>query len=88
MKVRTRQGSKNQIIATIIETTPEEIEEGTGMATGLEVATIEVAHYDGSITRFFISLRSNKQNRAICEVATNKKDGTTTSRRLTGVKWR
>lgn len=87
MKVRTRQGNKDQIIATIIETTPEEIEEGSGMATGMEIGTIEVAHYDGSITRFFISLRT-KRGRAVCEVATNKKDGTTSSRRLTGVKWK
>lgn len=86
MKVRTRTNSKNQIITTVIETSPEEIEEGTGMATGLEVATIEVVNYDGGITRFFISLRS-KRGRASCEVATNKKDGTTASRRLTGVKW-
>lgn len=87
MKVRTRQGSKDEIIATIIETTPAEIEDRTGMATGMEVATIEVVHHDGSITRFFVSLRV-KRGRAICEVASNKPEGGTSSRRLTGHKWR
>jgi len=87
VKVRTRQGSKDEIIATIIETTPAEIENRTGMATGMEIATIEVAHHDGGITRFFISLRF-KRGRAICEVASNKQPEGTSSRRLTGHKWR
>ena len=87
MKVRTRKDHKDRIIATVIETTPEEIEDRTGHATGMDIGTIEVAHHDGGITRFFISLRV-KRGRAICEIASNKPTEGTSSRRLTGHKWK
>jgi hypothetical protein len=71
----------------VISTTPEEIEANTGMATGMEAATIQVIHADGKITRFFVALRINKRDQAICEIATNKGDDTTISKRITGIKW-
>jgi hypothetical protein len=73
-----------------IETTPEEIEAKTGMATGMEVATIDVRHLDDGITRFWVTLRITKNGRIKCEVATNvigSRCNATKSKSLTGTKW-
>ena len=68
----------------VISTTPEEIEANQGMATGMEVASVQVIHSDGAITRFFVALRINKRNQAVCEIATNVGDDKTLSKQLTG----
>jgi len=72
--------------APIISTTPEEIEANQGMATGMETAVVQVIHANGSITRFFVGLRINKRNQAVCEIATNVGDDKTISKQLTGFK--
>lgn len=69
-----------------IQTTIEEIEHKTGFGTGMEVATIDVSHPDGGVTRFWVSLRVTKCGRVKCEVATNAEHATK-SKSLTGVKW-
>ena len=86
MQVHTSEyGGNSQSVS--LSTTPEEIEKNTGMATGYEVATIEVTHLDGQITRFFVVLQVNKQGRIVAEIATNTKDNKTRAHRIVGTKW-
>ena len=86
MKVKTLKAGTRTIAATI-KMTAEEVETSTSLATGAEAAEINVEHEDGKVTRFFVSLRINKQGRATCEVATSIRDGNQTiSKRVTGTR--
>ena len=88
MKVTTlKVGKPARTIVARINTTIEEVKERGGFTSGADTAEIDVTHDDGQVTRFFISLRVNGQGRAVCEVATNSRDGeNTTSKRVTGTK--
>ena len=86
MKVTTLTAAKRTIAARI-NTTIEEVEERSGFTSGADTAEIDVVHGDGRVTRFFVSLRVNGQGRAVCEVATNSRDGIhSTSKRVTGTR--
>lgn len=63
------------------------IEQLQGMGGGPGVVDLIVRHPDGTYSKFFISLGINKQNRAVCEVATNKPERGTTRKVVTGHKF-
>jgi hypothetical protein len=65
---------------------PSEIESGAGFGTGYPVAEVDVDNCDGTYTRFFLTVKMNKRDQPVFEVASASAVDKVVSKRVTGFK--
>jgi len=65
---------------------PQEIEDGAGMATGFPVAEVDVDNCDGTYVRFFLTVKMNRRNQPVFEVASASATDKVVSKQVTGFK--
>ena len=87
MYARYHNGSEweNQPIDDLTLTlTPTEIEHDTGMTRGCHVADVDVDNGDGTYSRFFLSIRMNKRDQPVFEVASASASDKVVSKSVVG----